>query len=112
VGAITGSGPDTGVWNINNLGNGVAAHEFTHLLGVDDRTSGAVLSNTNGLNDPTVPHHATASDFGWVIREATRGVNGWVNAPQFRSMRYGEEWEKPSAYSDRTTVAAPAFWWK
>jgi hypothetical protein len=38
-------GIDTGVWNINNLGD-TAAHEFTHLLGVGDRTSGAVLSNT------------------------------------------------------------------
>jgi RHS repeat-associated protein len=35
-------GPDTGVWNVNNLGRGVAAHEFTHLLGVDDK-SGMVL---------------------------------------------------------------------
>jgi RHS repeat-associated protein len=52
-------GIETGVWNINNLG-ATAEHEFTHLLGVGDRTSGAVLSNTNLLNDPSVPHHATA----------------------------------------------------
>jgi hypothetical protein len=110
--AITG-GPDTGIWNFNNLGTGVAAHEFTHLLGVDDRTSGAVLSNTNYLNDPSIPHVATPSELLWGVKEATSGVNLWRNAPAHSYMRYGEEWDKPSAYRDQTTVNAPVFgWWK
>jgi RHS repeat-associated protein len=109
--AITGRGPDTGVFNINSLAEGVAAHEFTHLLGVENKP-GAVLSNTNILNDPTVPHSATASDFRWGIREAILGVNGWMNAPQNRPMRYGELWDKPSAYSGQSTVSAPWHWWK
>jgi RHS repeat-associated protein len=68
--AITGAGPDTGVWNINNLANGVAAHEFTHLLGVDDK-SGMVLSNTQLLNNLAIPHHATPTDLRWGVQEAT-----------------------------------------
>jgi hypothetical protein len=109
--AITGRGPDTGVFNINSLASGVAVHEFTHLLGVENKL-GAVLSNTNILNDPTIPHSATAADFRWGIREAVSGVNSWMNQPQYRSMRYGEMWEKPSAYSGQTTVSAPWHWWK
>jgi hypothetical protein len=83
--AITGSGPDTGIWNINSLPGGLAAHEFTHLLGVGDKP-GDVLSNTNVPLDPSNPPRATAADFGWGIREATSGVNSWARAPQYRSM--------------------------
>jgi hypothetical protein len=105
-GALTGA-PDTGMMDINHADN-YAKHEFTHLLGVDDK-SGGVISNTN----PAMrPNSATSQDYGWGIREATQGVNGWVNGPQYRSMGHGETWEKPSVYSDRTTVGAPAFWWK
>jgi RHS repeat-associated protein len=109
-GAITGK-PDTGMMDINNAAN-YAKHEFTHLLGVDDK-GGTVLSNTN----PAMrPNSATSQDYGWGIREATRGVNGWVNTPdvQYHHMNYGEigEERKPSAYSDTTRVGAPALWWK
>jgi RHS repeat-associated protein len=109
-GAITGK-PDTGMMDINDAAN-YSKHEFTHLLGVDDK-GGTVLSNTN----PAMrPNSATSQDYGWGIREATQGVNRWVNTPevQYRNMRYGEMFEvrKPSAYSDTTTVGAPAFWWK
>jgi len=105
--AITG-GPDTGVWNINNLGNGVAAHEFTHLLGVDDK-SGAVLSNTNLLNDPNIPHTATSRDFSWGIKEATSSVGlglsmkSWYNGPTLPT---------PFRFSTTDNVGAPVAWWK
>jgi len=108
--AIKG-GPDTGVWDINSLGSGVAAHEFTHLLGARDK-SGMVLSNTNFLNDPSIPHSATARDFGWGILEATSAVNRWINAPAHQSMRYGEVWDKLSGNSNRINVGAPQLWWK
>jgi RHS repeat-associated protein len=108
--AIKG-GPDTGIWNFNNLGSGVAAHEFTHLLGTGDKP-GMVLSNTNLLNDPSIPHTATARDFQWGIQETSSGVNTWMNAPPYQPMRYGELWNKPSGYTDRTTVGAPLLWWK
>ena len=45
-------GPDTGEIDIKNAG-GDSAHEFTHLLGVNDHT-GTVLSNTYGPDQPRV----------------------------------------------------------
>lgn len=73
-------GPDTGKWNINNLVSSVGAHEFTHLLGVRDRNSGAYLSNTNMLNDPSVPRHATADDFRWALGGAIE-MHRWESRP-------------------------------
>lgn len=105
-GALTGA-PDTGLMDINHADN-YAKHEFTHMLGTGDKP-GAVLSNT----DPAWrPFSATSPDYGWGIREATRGVQGWMNAPAHTYMRYGEQWDKPSAYSGRTDVGAPYLWWK
>lgn len=105
-GALTGA-PDTGMMDINGADN-YAKHEFTHLLGTSDKP-GSVLSDTN----PAMrPGSATGQDFGWGIREATSGVNNWMNAPSHQPMRYGEEWEKPSGYSSQTTVGAPWQWWK
>jgi hypothetical protein len=111
--AIKG-GPDTGVWNINNLGNGVAAHEFTHLLGVDDKT-GSVLSNTNLLNDPTIPHTATGYDLRWGVKEAvdsvnlTRGMMGWgCHEAQCGSVKLPTN----PPINTTVTVGAPFAWWK
>ena len=74
-------GPDSGQWNVNNLGRGVAAHQFTHLLGVDDRKEGPYLSNTNGLNDSSVPKSATAYDYGWAL-------GGAINSHRTESKPY------------------------
>jgi RHS repeat-associated protein len=73
-------GPDSGKWNINSLVDSVGAHEFTHLLGVRNRTSGAYLSNTNMLNDPRVPRHATADDFRWALGGAI-DAHRWESRP-------------------------------
>jgi RHS repeat-associated protein len=110
MGAALFGGPDKGVWNINNLG-ATAAHEFTHLLGVDDRTSGPVLSNTNMLNDPSVPHHATNSDFQWGLQEMTRSVGLSLGLKNSYNGTYGP---LPSPYHFSTTdnVGAPYMWWK
>jgi RHS repeat-associated protein len=104
------TGKDTGVWNINTVGED-SAHEFTHLLGVGDRYSGAVLSNTNILNDPAVPHSATAADFRWGIREAINSVN------QSRAMigscaQYCGLVPSQPRISATETVGAPWLWWK
>jgi RHS repeat-associated protein len=106
MGMLTGA-PDTGMMDINGADD-YAKHEFTHLLGTNNKP-GPVLSNTNPA---TRPFSATSQDYGWGIREATSGVNNWVNGPQYRSVRYGELVEKPSVYYDRTTVGAPWLWWK
>jgi len=103
-------GIDTGVWNFNSLGSGVAAHEFTHLLGVGDRKDGdMVLSNTDFLNNNNIPRTATSRDFGWGVKEATGSVGlglsmkSWYNGPALPS---------PFRFSTTDTVGAPWAWWK
>ena len=107
------AGKDTGVWNINTVGQD-SAHEFTHLLGVSDKP-GAVLSNTNILNDPTIPHTATSSDFRWGIREAINSVNLGRNMSSWGC----HAWQCASVTAPATphiystnTVGAPWLWWK
>ena len=110
LGAALFGGPDKGVWNINNLGD-TAAHEFTHLLGVDDRTSGPVLSNTNMLNDPSVPHHATNSDFQWGLQEMTRSVGLNLGLKNSYNGTYGPL-ASPYHFSTTDNIGAPFMWWK
>lgn len=98
-------GPDRGVWNIHNLSGGVAAHEFTHLLGVWDK-KGSVLSNTNLLNDSTIPRHATANDLRWGVREATQenrmtDLSIWQNSGM-----------TVNPLTTRTVIRTPYLWWK
>jgi RHS repeat-associated protein len=102
-------GIDTGVWNINSLGNDIAAHEFTHLLGVGDRGKGElVLSNTDFLNNSQIPHTATDRDFNWGIREAVRAVNLHLGSIQEQSLG----WPVQNPFTRRETVGAPWLWWK
>ena len=114
---LSGNRPDTGVWNINNLANGVAAHEFTHLLGVDDRTSGNALSNTNLLNSSSVSHTATADDFRWGIKEAVNSVNLGRDMIKSCAQYCGISSQQPRISSTNTVKAGSAFgrwdfWWK
>jgi RHS repeat-associated protein len=90
-------GPDTGQWNINNLADGVAAHEFAHLLGVDDRTSGSYLSNTNLLSDSSIPRSATAYDYGWAL-------GGAINKHRAESKQYIKS---PNSWETRSSGGAP-----
>ncbi len=109
LGAALFGGPDKGTWNFNTLGQD-AGHEFTHLLGTFDKP-GAVLSNTNILNDPSIPHTATSRDFSWGIQEATSSVNlglamkSWYNGS-------GGPLPTPFQFSTTETVGAPFAWWK
>ncbi|HKD58825.1 MAG TPA: hypothetical protein VKB47_00105 [Terracidiphilus sp.] len=65
---LTG-GPSTGMMDINGADN-YAKHEFTHMLGVGDK-SGAVLS----ASWPQMrPDRATSQDLGWGVEEATQSV--------------------------------------
>lgn len=99
LGALTGAA-DIGRMDINNVDN-YAKHEFTHLLGTDDK-SGAVLSNT----DPSMrPGRVTTQDLKWGVQEATKGVNSHYSGGMFNS--------SPSPnYSGQTNVAAAWHWWK
>jgi len=115
-GSFSGA-PDTGTWNIKTLSSGGAAHEFTHLLGVDDRSSGPYLSNTNILNDSSVPWHATAYDFGWAFggainshRSESRQYKGDAGSTETRSspmFRLGA----PESHRSTTELRAGRIWW-
>ena len=102
-------GQDTGIWNYNTLGadsRNTAAHEFAHLLGIGDK-EGHVLSNTDPSGRPI---HATPSDLGWGIREATGSVN---LALSMKSWYTGPTLPNPFRFSSTDTVGAPwGSWWK
>ena len=88
--------PDTGQWNINHLSED-SGHEFAHLLGVDDRQSGAYLSNTNILWDHSVPKNATPYDYGWAL-------GGAINSHRAESKSYIMS---PNAGETRGSTPAP-----
>jgi RHS repeat-associated protein len=93
-------GQDEGKWDINRLGKGEAAHEFTHLMGVDDRDDfSLVLSNTNPFRRP-MPMHATSQDFGWALKESTAHVNAAMDQMKKTGACCGP-------VKDTTTVGAP-----
>jgi len=104
-------GQDTGTWNYNTLGansRNTAGHEFAHLLGIDNH-SGDILSNTNPVGRPI---HATPSDLGWGIREATRSTGLGLSMRSWYNGSYGTL-PTPFRFSSTETVGAPFFgWWK
>jgi RHS repeat-associated protein len=83
-------GPDRGEIKVDaGIRNSEAAHEFTHILGVNDRGSGAFLSNTTGAQRAM---SATAYDYGWAFggainshRTASRQYKGDSNSLETRS---------------------------
>jgi hypothetical protein len=113
-GALTGAA-DTGMMDINGVDN-YAKHEFTHLLGVDDRgdysvpdSGPAVMSNTWPNRRPA---SATGQDLSWGVKEATQSVGlglamkSWYNGS-------GGPLPSPFHFSSTDTVGAPAGpWWK
>jgi len=97
---------DTGMWNINSLSQGVAIHEFTHLLGVGDRSSGQDVSNTFFAWSPLSPPHASSNDFRWALRDTINQVN--------RTLSCGEcNIALPNPFQVNESVSAPyRFWWE
>jgi RHS repeat-associated protein len=97
-------GQDAGTWNFNTLGEGTAAHEFTHFLNDDDH-EGPVLSNTHPEQRHTSV--ATPADYRWGLQEAIRNVDSWMGvsaqAPYIAS---------PSLYDEVTIGASLSKWWK
>jgi RHS repeat-associated protein len=100
-------GPDRGIWNFNTLASD-SGHEFAHLLGTFDKP-GTVLSNTDILNDPNIPHTATSRDFNWGIQEVVRAVNLHLGSVQHEQSL---GWPTPNPFTRTETVGAPLFWWK
>ena len=104
-------GQDTGLWNYNSLGPdlNVAAHEFGHLLGVDDRKEGALVMNTNLW---PVPNRAAAAELGWGIREATGSVSLGLAMKSWYDGSAGPL-PTPFRFSATDTVGVPSLgWWK
>jgi RHS repeat-associated protein len=84
-------GPTTGEIALDaGRRNSEAAHEFTHMLGVNDRDSGSYLSNTKGVQRTI---SATAYDYGWAF-------GGAINDHRFESrprIADGRQWETLNA---------------
>ena len=121
--SLTG-GPDTGRWNlgkgVNDKGiiGGVAKHEFTHLLGVDNRYSGAYISSVPWLSNPRPSEKATAYDYGWALggainshRESSRPNSYCCPYP---GVRITSKTGQPQSGTSVRTVGAPTRlrWWR
>jgi hypothetical protein len=107
LGHFLAGGPDVGQMSINNLAS-TAMHEFTHMLGTDDKQEGVSVSEAK----KRTATRATASDFGFGIQEFTQA------ASFAREWSYGGPLHSPSPsgfhFSTSVTVGAPLFgaWWK
>jgi RHS repeat-associated protein len=109
-------GPDRGEIAIDaGTRNNEAAHEFTHMLGVDDRNSGAYLSNTYGAGRA---QSATDYDYGWAF-------GGAINEHRSESRPHvasGRQWEthnsgggtrgKERSHTSSRELGAPIQWWR
>jgi RHS repeat-associated protein len=113
---VASGGPDRGQLALDaGRRNSEAAHEFTHVLGVDNRYSGKYLSNTYGAQRAMT---ATGWDYAWAFggeiqshRAASRAPNpvplGIRNrAPAARG--YGA----PRSHRSTREVGAAFYWWR
>lgn len=107
-------GADTGRWGINGISGGLAAHEFTHLLGVDNHNDGPYLSNTRYISGT----RATPYDYGWAFggaikshRAASRQYRGDGNSLETRTSRPFSLGPYESYRSTRELRAA-IIWWR
>ena len=104
---------DSGQWGINGVSDGLAAHEFTHFLGVDNHNDGPYLSNT--LYDSG--RLATDYDYGWAFggaindhREASRPIEMRGILPANPSGIWGHG--QPRSYTSTRKLSSPVFWWR
>ncbi|MEK6322106.1 MAG: RHS repeat-associated core domain-containing protein [Acidobacteriota bacterium] len=109
-----GSAPDTGVWRFSRIvQGGVAAHEFTHLLGVDDRHNGGNISTTGQSVYPM----AVQDDYGWALsggirshRNEGRQYYGNGNSLETRSSP-GFKLGPPVSHTSTRELRAAKIWW-
>ena len=104
-------GQDTGTWNINSLGAGqnVGAHEFGHLLGIGDDTSGPGIMNTNLW---PVPTQANANALGRGVQESVTGVNLTQGMMKNYNGYYGPLPPLTQFKFSNTVGAGVIPWWK
>jgi RHS repeat-associated protein len=109
-------GPDVGEIAVDaGTRKSEAAHEFTHMLGVNDRRSGFYLSNTHGDERAA---SATAYDYGWAF-------GGAINLHRFESrpiVATGRQWETLNAgpgsrgrernHTSTRELRAPYYFWR
>jgi RHS repeat-associated protein len=108
--------PDTGQVSLDAGQKGIAAHEFTHLLGIEDRYSGAFLSNTYE-SQRSFDMKATAYDFGW----AFGGAINEHRAVSRQAVSQGRQWEThnaggpswgpPRSHTSTRELKAGRIWW-
>lgn len=111
-------GPDTGKWNIRNVGRD-AGHEFGHLLGVDDH-EGQFFMDTHPRHRPS-PGTATAYDYGWAfggaIKDHRNESRPTVYIPyrdlyRFSGVATRAQKGAPSSHRSTTELRAARFWWR
>jgi RHS repeat-associated protein len=120
-----GGGADTGRWNLgktaSNTGifGGVAKHEFTHLLGVGNRSSGGFLSSVPWFSNGS--EKATAYDYGWALGGAINSHRTQSRRPVFTGRQWetlnagGPHWGPPTSHRSIHTLRAPMpriEWWR
>jgi hypothetical protein len=108
------SAPDVGTWNYQSFSTGTPRHEFTHLLGVDDRNSGPSVSNNTHLVMP----NANNDDFNWaaggVVDAHRRASRPIVPRSDYQEVRGGGrafERGAPQSHRSRQAVRAAKLFW-
>lgn len=109
--------PDTGQVSLDAGQKGIAAHEFTHLLGVDDRYRGTFLSNTYA-SQRSFDMKATPYDFGWAFGGAINAHRAASRQPipqgrQWETLNAGgPSWGPPRSHTSTRELKAGRIWWR
>jgi RHS repeat-associated protein len=104
-------GQDVGTWDYRTVGGAEnsAAHEFGHLLGIDDHYDGHSVMDGSLWHTPA---RASASDLHGAIFEAAQSVRAGLDAKNWFLM--GRTVPSPYNFSETDHVGAPfiSTWWK
>ncbi len=120
------SGADTGRWNLGKgtdggIIGGVARHEFTHLLGVNNRDGGKFLSTSPWLTNPRPSLVATPYDYGWALGGIINTHRGQGRSQTYRGRQWetlgattGPNYGPPVSHQSTHTLRAPRVfgWWR
>ena len=107
-------GPDTGRWNIDKAASSSPAHEFGHLLGVDNKSGYNLLNNDPGARS----QRATAYDYGWAFGGAINAHRSESRPAVFTGRQLetlnagGAHWGAPTSYTSTRQLRAGLIWWR